>query len=671
MKLRPSEMRKIRILILGRDEEAVTRALGRLGVVHLRSSVEESGGELEPEDLDEKIESHQDLQDRIEGLLDRLGLRVPSGIEAGTELPDLRRVREMVGSLEARTETQRDELARVEEGLTDTTDMLEELEPYRDVHSALSRLSESELLSLTAGETPPDELEGIRADLPPGALVVPLGPEPEPGGPRDVLILSGRRRRFAVETALEAHQFRERELPTWEEQTPADVYRAASRKRRDLQRRRHELRMSLQQIGDDYGEMLQEAWRAVELQLRIYGAEQNFGTTWTTRVIAGWAPASRTEQIRQTVRREARGQCVVQIERPTADEIEQGKVPSRVEHHGALAPFARLVQGYGVPSYTEIEPTVMFAASFLLLFGIIFGDLGHGLCLIGVGLLTMRLAGRRTTRDIGQLIVYAGAASALFGTFFQGSFFGGSLSRMGFPLTLGFEPMRFEGEAAGAAEQQVLRYLLLALIVGVGLISLGAVLNVINRLRQGEVEEGLLGRFGLVGIVFYWGGLALVIKVVAAGAGRGDLWLAAVLIGLPLAVLALHEPVRMLLAGGGERGGLLMSVFEGLIGAMETVTVYLANTFSFMRVAAFALSHAALCFTVFVIQRLVNDLPGGLLWSAVVFVVGTSVIIALEGVIVAIQILRLEYYEFFTKFFGGQGTRYEPFRLEADSGAEQ
>ncbi len=81
------------------------------------------------------------------------------------------------------------------------------------------------------------------------------------------------------------------------------------------------------------------------------------------------------------------------------------------------------------------------------------------------------------------------------------------------------------------------------------------------------------------------------------------------------------------------------------------------------------MSHAALCFTVFVIQRLVNELPGGPLWSAVVLLVGTAVIIALEGIIVAIQILRLEYYEFFTKFFGGRGTRYEPFRLDMESGA--
>jgi V/A-type H+-transporting ATPase subunit I len=299
------------------------------------------------------------------------------------------------------------------------------------------------------------------------------------------------------------------------------------------------------------------------------------------------------------------------------------------------------------------------------MFGIIFGDLGHGICLIVIGLLTRRWARAAVGRDVGHVIAASGAVGMLMGTFFQGSFFGKSLTDMGFPLTLGFEPIRFEGGGAGAAEH-VMRYVLLAAALGIALISLGAVLNVVNRLRRGDYEGGLLGRFGLTGIIFYWGALALAVKLAVGGAGAADTWLVVFLIVLPLAVLVVHEPLYALLT---HRKPIwsehpLMGFFEGLIEALETVMVYLANTFSFLRVAAFALSHAALCFTIFVLQRLVNDLPGGPVWSAAVFVIGTAVIIGLEGLIVAIQIIRLEYYEFFTKFFQGQGTRYEPFRLE-------
>jgi len=151
-----------------------------------------------------------------------------------------------------------------------------------------------------------------------------------------------------------------------------------------------------------------------------------------------------------------------------------------------------------------------------------------------------------------------------------------------------------------------------------------------------------------------------------AGAGAADVWIAVLAIVLPLVILVFHEPIYALLTHRKAlwREGPLMGLFQGLIEAMEAVMVYLANTFSFLRVAAFALSHAALCFTIFVLERLVNDLPGGPVWSAAIFLLGTAVIIGLEGLIVTIQILRLEYYEFFTKFFRGEGVRYEPFRLE-------
>jgi V/A-type H+-transporting ATPase subunit I len=360
----------------------------------------------------------------------------------------------------------------------------------------------------------------------------------------------------------------------------------------------------------------------------------------------------------------------VEITPPSEEDIEQGLVPSCTEYSAWLAPFARLVRGYGVASYTEIEPTILFAVSFLLLFGVVFGDLGHGLCLIAVGLLVRRMRRGEATRDIGSVIASAGGASAVFGTFIQGSFFGKSLLDWGFPLTLGFEPIRFGGHA-GAASDNVTRYLILALLAGMILISLGAILNVINRLRRGDFVGGLLGRFGVVGIIFYWGVIGLGVKLAVVGSSPSDTWIGATVIGLPLVILMLHAPVHAFLRKrsgssdeAGVGGGLIMGMFEGAIEGMETVMTYVSNTFSFLRVAAFALSHVALCYTIFVLQSLVADVPGGPVFSAVVFVLGTAVLVGLEGLIVTIQILRLEYYEFFTKFFKGGGVRYEPFKLD-------
>jgi V/A-type H+-transporting ATPase subunit I len=468
-----------------------------------------------------------------------------------------------------------------------------------------------------------------------------------------------------METVLDEHGFEERPIPAWEEKTPAAVYREAAERSRALAERAAGLRAALRDVGEPLAEELRRASEALSVQLRIYEAERNFGTTWAATLISGWVPAERADEVSRVVMEVSGGRAVVEIAEPEADEIQQGRVPSYAPHSGLLVPFQRLAQGYGVPSYTDVEPTLLFAVTFLLMFGIIFGDLGHGLCLLAIGLLTRRWARTAGARDIGFVIAASGVAGALSGVFFQGSFFGKSLADLGFPLTLGFEPIRFEGEGAGAGEH-VVRYMLLAVGLGVVLITLGAALNIISRLRRKDLEGGLLGRFGLVGVIFYWGVLAFAVKLAVAGAGAADTWLVLILIVLPLAVLVLHRPVHALLTRGKslEGEGPVMGLFQGLIEGLETVMVYVANTFSFLRVAAFALSHAALCFTIFVLYRLVNGLPGGPVWSAAVFILGTAVIIGLEGLIVVIQIMRLEYYEFFSKFFQGGGTLYEPFRLD-------
>jgi V/A-type H+-transporting ATPase subunit I len=658
-------MRKVRILSLERDSHALAEALGKLGVVHLRQATEEERGRVEPGRPEADLDCGRKLQARLEDLLEHLGGE-GARPTAGGRSPGLNEIEKLVDAVEARLTAESDALTEAEQGLADTAEIMHELEPYRGVRGALKGLTESAFLAVRLGVVPPGELGAMQADAPEGMLLVRLDTgTTSPGGPVGLLAVSSRRRRFAMETVLNEHGFEEASLPAWAEKTPADVYAEATQRYRELQQRVLSLREELKTAAAPFADDLREAATSLRVLLKVSEAEGSFGSTWATVVIWGWVPEDRTEVVRQAAEEVTEGRAMVEITAPDEEDIEEGRVPSCTEHSPLLSAFARLVQGYGVASYTEIEPTIMFAASFLLLFGIVFGDLGHGLCLVVAGLLVKRRAVSDATRDIGRLIASAGCASALFGTFVQGSFFGKSLQDWGFPFTLGFEPIRFEGDAASAGEN-VVRYLILALVVGMALISLGAILNVVNRLRRGDFEGGLLGRFGVVGIIFYWGVIGLSVKLAVFGVSPMDMWIGAAVVGLPLAVLVLHAPVHALLSRGprGDEGGVVMGVFEGLIEGLETVMTYMSNTFSFLRVAAFALSHAALCYTIFVLQGLVADVPGGPILSAVVFVVGTAVLIGLEGLIVTIQIMRLEYYEFFTKFFRGGGVRYEPFKLD-------
>ena len=102
----------------------------------------------------------------------------------------------------------------------------------------------------------------------------------------------------------------------------------------------------------------------------------------------------------------------------------------------------------------------------------------------------------------------------------------------------------------------------------------------------------------------------------------------------------------------------VVHVFE----VFHTLLSFLSNTASFVRLAAFALNHVGLCLAVMMLGQMVEGLPGGGIIKWVILIVGHLVIVALEGLIVFIQTLRLEYYEFFSKFYSGGGKAFVPMK---------
>jgi V/A-type H+-transporting ATPase subunit I len=172
--------------------------------------------------------------------------------------------------------------------------------------------------------------------------------------------------------------------------------------------------------------------------------------------------------------------------------------------------------------------------------------------------------------------------------------------------------------------------------------------NARNKYTAGHVEEALFDSTGLAGLLFYLGAVGGVVSM----AGGADLatpsWMLA---GIGITIVALYKWIETR-AGLGER--ILVTSIETL----ETGINLFANTLSFMRVAAFSLNHVALALAVF---TLANGLDTAGHWITITL--GNVVIIVLEGGIVAIQALRLMYYEGFSRFFSGDGTEFVPLKL--------
>ncbi len=343
-------------------------------------------------------------------------------------------------------------------------------------------------------------------------------------------------------------------------------------------------------------------------------------------VISGWVPSDRVADLRDALAQLMPGRYLMTVREPAPEEMHS--VPSLVRQARWLRPFAALVKNYGVPRYNEIDPTPLFAFSFIAMFGMMFGDIGHGAIIVAAGLLLRRLAFARS------MLVAAGLSSMLFGWLY-GSIFG--FEEFIHPLWI-------------APLSDPARMLTAALYWGVGLILISTTLTIVNNFAQSRRDEALYSPKGVAGILFYLGLLHAAYRL-STGSGLGIS--GGIVLALPLGVVIYH----LWSSSHGPLGERLLVV---AVETLETALNYIANTLSFLRVAAFSMNHVALAIAVLALASMMGSTGH---WITVVL--GNIFSLVLEGSIVAIQVLRLEYYESFSRFYAGDGRAFRPLTLLA------
>ena len=380
-------------------------------------------------------------------------------------------------------------------------------------------------------------------------------------------------------------------------------------------------------LREQHGPRLHEARRRVALarplaEAALAGVCGKGGLA----ALAGWIPRRQLGALRDMLETRFHGRYWIDAREPSTGEV--AEIPSLMRYPVWLQPFVPLVKSYGVPRYGEFDPALPFAFTYLLLFGAMFGDVGHGAVILLLAAALYRRLG-----SMAWVGIAAGAASMLFGLLY-GSVFG--YEDLIKPLWL--SPLH-----------DPIRVLTLAVSFGVGFIVFTLLVNARNKFIAGHVREALFDSTSLAGLVFYLGGVGSV----ATLAGAADLGRPAGLFAaLGIATIAAFKWMETK-AELGER--ILVTAVETL----ESGINLFANTLSFMRVAAFSLNHVALALAIF---TLADGLGAAGHWFTIVL--GNIVIIVLEGGIVAIQALRLMYYEGFSRFFSGDGKEFVPLRLE-------
>ena len=654
----PDPMRHLVVAVLLPDLDAVIHALASAGDVHPLEvhHVAAPDSPVQPYDVTDTV-ARLDAVVRtltvVEHVLDAQASDTHAPSADGVPF-DLDTAETRARQLSTLADGFRERAAALAERAAQLQGILRTVRAFEPLGVPLDDLHTLRYATLTSGFLPLRHLPRLRDSLAQTPHVVLTGGRPADDGRILATALCLRRDAPVLERALRSAQFETLPMPTHLQGTPeaatADLEHELAANREAVAA----LEAERVRCGGERGAEIAALRATVGWQRVLVEARGRFGHSERLAVVNGWVPARRTGALEDALRRSTADQCLVRWDEPRDVEgVRRGHltVPVLLRNPPLLRPFEALLRNYGLPRYGEIEPTLVVALGFLTMFGFMFGDVGQGLVLAGLGALLYRRAVAQ--RDYAVLLMECGAFTTGFG-FLYGSLFG---SEAWLPA-LWLRPL-----------EHTERLMISAVAFGIGFLTLGLLLNVLNAVRQGT-WGALWERNGLLAAWAYWAAVGLAVRAYVGGPTAVTLGTALLWLAPPLGLILLKEPVRAVRAARRDGRRLTASdVFalavESLVEVLDTVVSTLSNTATFIRLAAFALSHAGLFLATFSVADAVAASGGmaGTLGALCVLVVGNLVIIALEGLIVAIQSVRLEYYEFFSKFYTGDGLEYRPLRF--------
>lgn len=321
--------------------------------------------------------------------------------------------------------------------------------------------------------------------------------------------------------------------------------------------------------------------------------------------------------------------------------------PTKLNNPKLFKPFEMFIRMYGVPAYNEFDPTILIGLTYAFLFGFMFGDAGQGLVLLIGGLLLYKAK----KMNLAAIVSCCGFFSTIFGLLF-GSVFG--FESVIEPLWLHPASAMLNLPFIGKLNT----VFVVAIALGMGLIVLTMVLNIMNSIRQHDPGDAWFDTNGLAGLVFY-GSILVTVVLFMTGCTLPAATVLIIMFAVPLLIIFLKEPLTAIVKKQAnimpEAKG--MYVVQGFFEMFELLLSYFSNTLSFVRVGAFAVSHAAMMEVVLMLAG--AEAGGSPNW--IVIIIGNIFVCGMEGLIVGIQVLRLEYYEIFSRFYKGDGREFKPY----------
>lgn len=360
-------------------------------------------------------------------------------------------------------------------------------------------------------------------------------------------------------------------------------------------------------------------------------------------ILCGWMTAKDAELLSREIEENEKDTiCIVDGKNESTESIP----PTKLKNPKLVRPFEMFIKMYGMPAYNEIDPTIFVAITYAFIFGAMFGDVGQGLCLLVGGFILYKVK----HMDLAAIISSAGFFSTIFG-FLYGSLFGFEdiLPHLWLSPSEAMSNLPFVG--------RLNTVFVVAVAFGMMIIIIAMIMHIINAFKAKDTEGKWFDANGVAGLVFY----AAIVMTIVLFMTDNPLPATAVLVVMfvvPLILIALKEPItNKLQKKKAIEGSVGMFATQTFFEMFEVLLSYFSNTLSFIRVGAFAVSHAAMMEVVLMLAGAENGGTGNI----IVIIIGNIIVCGLEGLIVGIQVLRLEYYEIFSRFYKGTGREFKPY----------
>jgi V/A-type H+-transporting ATPase subunit I len=617
-----------------------------------------------------------DLMEKLRSSCEFLGIELPAEPLHDSVLPGeaeealLERLCLAINTLKEKEIAVRQEKQSVEEAYG-------EAKAFSNLNAPFADLEQLSFVTLRVGRLDPKVQVELKRALGDRAVIIPLGGGASSGGEGSdrFLAASSRKGRFALDTELKRCSFKTIAIPKDYQGVPSELLEGLEGRLKTAEKELEEIENEKIQMKEESQATLQKLGSNLLMAMTAEDMKARLVSTSSVYLLSGWIPEDMITQTAADLAKSTHGRTAIRIYVPDEiPEVKDGseKVPVSMKHSKFFKGFESVVFSYGAPLYGTIDPTPIVAIFFTILFGIMFGDAGQGAVLLLLGLLTGNIRRFAKIKGYSTPLISVGIASIVMGLITGEIFTREDLliaPTRAITQVLTGQPMDRLLTIMPLAEHggSVIKlFYFFGFTIGMGVIlnSLGLLINIYNKCALKKYEAAFFSKTGLAGLLLFWYAIALALRCIFFN-GRFEYFDVAGIL-FPIVCIFFGPLIWRFITRKRPllHEGLMNFIMEGFVEIIETVCGYISNTVSFLRVGAFALSHGVLSYIVFrFTEELAAGGPVGSIPAMLVFVAGNLVIIVLEGMIVAIQVVRLQYYEFFSKFFTETGVEFSPFRF--------